>query len=253
LICLSLCAIIFKKGGCKLSVNENIKFWRLNCGLTQAKLANMVGISQNYLSQIERGTRTVSLDLLDKIADAFDTHPTMLLAEFRPTASGESSKEYGPAISWIREKRGLSIKDFSKAIGETPETVMMWEKDGGLISANKLDVIASVLDVSLDYIHGWGESDGFDKSGTLKTLRPILPPSKTDPSISLLVYWADVVDKARAVAERRNEREIAEVESMLRKALEAVEIVGAELDKSKQLSLPSDVGDSAETEKLQGA
>ncbi len=47
-----------------------VKVWREKRGLTQYALAGMADISNNFLSEIERGTKEGSLDTLRKLAHA---------------------------------------------------------------------------------------------------------------------------------------------------------------------------------------
>jgi len=49
-----------------------IKVWREYRKLTQGQLADMVGISKPYLSQLETGKRTGTTDVLASIAQALD-------------------------------------------------------------------------------------------------------------------------------------------------------------------------------------
>ena len=49
-----------------------IKVWREYRGLSQQQVANMIGISTSYLSQIEAGKRTGSTEVLAAIAKALD-------------------------------------------------------------------------------------------------------------------------------------------------------------------------------------
>jgi len=49
-----------------------IRVWREYRGLTQQQLADIVGISKPYLSQIETGKRTGATDVLLKIAKALN-------------------------------------------------------------------------------------------------------------------------------------------------------------------------------------
>jgi DNA-binding XRE family transcriptional regulator len=49
-----------------------IKVWREYRGLTQQQLADAAGISKPYLSQIETGKRTGSMEILSAIAKALD-------------------------------------------------------------------------------------------------------------------------------------------------------------------------------------
>ena len=50
----------------------NLKFYRNKLNLTQEKLSEILGISCDYLSEIERGKRTPSFKRLDLIAAALD-------------------------------------------------------------------------------------------------------------------------------------------------------------------------------------
>ena len=47
-------------------------------GLSQTKLALMVGVERSYLARVEAGSRNASIDVLEKIADGFG----MSLSEF---------------------------------------------------------------------------------------------------------------------------------------------------------------------------
>jgi DNA-binding XRE family transcriptional regulator len=49
-----------------------IKVWREYRGLTQQQLADMVGMSKPYLSQLETGKRTGTTEVLSTIAEALD-------------------------------------------------------------------------------------------------------------------------------------------------------------------------------------
>lgn len=52
-----------------------IKHYRILNRLTQKELASKIGISQNYLSDIENGRYDIGLSLLCKIADVLKVHP----------------------------------------------------------------------------------------------------------------------------------------------------------------------------------
>ncbi len=51
-----------------------IRVWRHHRGMTQATLAARIGIKPAYLSQIETGKRTGSLDLHRRVAKALGVH-----------------------------------------------------------------------------------------------------------------------------------------------------------------------------------
>ena len=47
-------------------MNEALKILRLYWGKTQAELASMLGVSQGYVSDVEKGRREVTLELLGR-------------------------------------------------------------------------------------------------------------------------------------------------------------------------------------------
>jgi DNA-binding XRE family transcriptional regulator len=53
-----------------LAAKTPLAFWRRRSGLTQGRLAELVGISQAFLSQLELGLRTGSIGLHAKLAHA---------------------------------------------------------------------------------------------------------------------------------------------------------------------------------------
>lgn len=62
-------------------VGLKIAYYRKKKGYTQTQLAEMVGISSNYLSLIERGNfeQSYSMETLFKIAEALDVNANDLL------------------------------------------------------------------------------------------------------------------------------------------------------------------------------
>lgn len=45
-------------------MNEALRIIRLYWGKTQAELAQLLGVSQSYISEVEKGKRDVTMDLL---------------------------------------------------------------------------------------------------------------------------------------------------------------------------------------------
>ncbi len=81
-------------------VGERIRDLRKKKRVRQYKLAWMVGISPGALTNFEKGRRHVSLDWLERIADALDTP----IAYFLPEGRGEKKLATGDP----REKRLLA-------------------------------------------------------------------------------------------------------------------------------------------------
>ena len=61
------------------AVIENIKKLRMIEGWTQTDLAKKANVDPSYISRLEKGGRNVTLELLDKIAHAFNVSTHELL------------------------------------------------------------------------------------------------------------------------------------------------------------------------------
>lgn len=60
-------------------LNESLKVLRAYLGKTQAELAGELGLSQSYLSEIERGDKEVTLEILRKYSAHLDIPLSSLL------------------------------------------------------------------------------------------------------------------------------------------------------------------------------
>ncbi len=58
---------------------ENIKSYRKRSKISQEQLSEMVGVTPDYISLIERGKRTPSIKILCYIAEVFNLEPYVLL------------------------------------------------------------------------------------------------------------------------------------------------------------------------------
>ncbi|WP_326975286.1 helix-turn-helix domain-containing protein [Caproicibacter sp. BJN0012] len=59
-------------GKLKIAVGERISKLRNIRGWSQEELANKADMNRSYIGQIERGERSVTVDVLERIAGAFD-------------------------------------------------------------------------------------------------------------------------------------------------------------------------------------
>ncbi|CAM4220923.1 helix-turn-helix domain-containing protein [Paenibacillus alkaliterrae] len=59
-------------------VGAKIRLLRKEKGLSQAELATMAGLVDTYLGGVERGTRNISMETLEKIVKALDVSPDVL-------------------------------------------------------------------------------------------------------------------------------------------------------------------------------
>lgn len=59
----------------------NLKKYRIEKGVSQEKFAEMCGLHRTYISDIERFKRNVSLENVQRIADALEIEPYKLFIE----------------------------------------------------------------------------------------------------------------------------------------------------------------------------
>jgi len=65
----------------KQMVGEQIRKARRLRGMTQERLAEQSGLSFSYISDVERGTRNISLESLGKIINALGVKPAQLFED----------------------------------------------------------------------------------------------------------------------------------------------------------------------------
>lgn len=58
---------------------ENVKYYRKQLKLTQESLAKLSGVSTNYIGEIERTGRKATLETIEKVANALNIDPSLLL------------------------------------------------------------------------------------------------------------------------------------------------------------------------------
>lgn len=66
----------------------NVKAIRLQKNISQEKLAELTGLHRTYISAIERERRNISIDNIQKIAEALDVEAPVLFME-TPNASND--------------------------------------------------------------------------------------------------------------------------------------------------------------------
>ncbi len=74
-------------------LGERIKKYRKKQGLTQAKLAEAIGVSSNHISKIETASTTPSLEVFVGISDALKVSADQLLLRDTAEFSSNSGEE----------------------------------------------------------------------------------------------------------------------------------------------------------------
>lgn len=57
---------------------NNVKFYRKQLNISQEKLAELSDLSTNYIGDIERTNRKVTIDTIEKVAKGLNIDPTLL-------------------------------------------------------------------------------------------------------------------------------------------------------------------------------
>ena len=61
--------------------SHNVRRYRAQLGLSQETVAFRAGLHRTYISAVERGKRSISLDNIQKIADALEVETYLLFIE----------------------------------------------------------------------------------------------------------------------------------------------------------------------------
>ncbi len=80
-------------------LGHNIKQQRKSLNLTQQQVADKTGFALNFIGNIERGERKVSVDTLAKIADCLDISVDSLLDNSQPFSEAAINNELNSLIS----------------------------------------------------------------------------------------------------------------------------------------------------------
>ncbi|KQU13096.1 DNA-binding protein [Bacillus sp. Leaf13] len=75
------------------SIGKKLKLLRKERKLTLKSLAEQTGVSISFLSQVERGKSSVTLESLKKIADTLDVSPSFFFSEDRSQENSDSNHE----------------------------------------------------------------------------------------------------------------------------------------------------------------
>lgn len=81
---------------------KNLKKYRKERGLSQEAFADKVGLHRTYISAVEREKRNISLDNIQKIADALEIDTYMLFIENKSDDLAGNRKE---RLVYVEDKK----------------------------------------------------------------------------------------------------------------------------------------------------
>jgi transcriptional regulator with XRE-family HTH domain len=92
------------------SIGRRIALNRKKVRVTQADLAEHLGVSESFISQIERGKAKISLPRLYQIAEFLDMDIALLVSDCAKMSSSEINSEIELIIKdWAPEHRSILI------------------------------------------------------------------------------------------------------------------------------------------------
>ena len=71
--------MIPEKSKARQILSQNLRMIRLEQGLSQEQLASLAGLHRTYVGSVERGERNISIDNIEKLANALGCNITRLL------------------------------------------------------------------------------------------------------------------------------------------------------------------------------
>ena len=99
-------------------IGERIKQSRKAKGMTQEVLAERLGVSIGYVSQVERGITKISLDLLGAISSVLDCNIASLISESAVNSNGYMEDEIFSEIRKLDNKKRKYILKFLQLTNE---------------------------------------------------------------------------------------------------------------------------------------
>jgi transcriptional regulator with XRE-family HTH domain len=93
-------------------IGERIRDERRKQQLTQAQLANLVGLKRSSITNVEQGRQKLLVHTLIDIANSLSTPPTRFLSVFDENAKPKLPSDLSPAVrNWIMHAVGQVVRD----------------------------------------------------------------------------------------------------------------------------------------------
>ena len=101
-----------------MKLNEKILYYRKKAGLSQEALAEKLGVSIGYVSQVERGITKISLDLLGAISTILECDIASFITESATNSSEYMESELLSEIHKLDGKKKKYILEIIKLTNE---------------------------------------------------------------------------------------------------------------------------------------
>jgi transcriptional regulator with XRE-family HTH domain len=101
---------VAKKTSSKKIVAQNVRLLRLARKLSQEKLAELSGLHRTYVGSIERGERNISLENIDRLAEALEVGAVDLLTEGTVDNASDDIAVFEKCVPALRRYQQLATK-----------------------------------------------------------------------------------------------------------------------------------------------
>ncbi len=91
-------------------MGDRVQDTRKNRGLTQEQLAEKVNITVEYMSQIERGLKTPSMQVFIKLVEVLDVSADYLLRDTVSTRNLYGDKQLGTKLERLTPKQRVALE-----------------------------------------------------------------------------------------------------------------------------------------------
>lgn len=88
-------------------IGRRIAYYRKNAAVTQSALSERLGVTESYVSQIERGSAKVSLSRLGQIAEVLQIDTALLISDGGSGMEGVEPELAKIISGWPEQQRAL--------------------------------------------------------------------------------------------------------------------------------------------------
>lgn len=97
-----------------------VKYWRHQLGISQEALAERANMHRTYICDVERGSRNVSLETIERLARALEISPFTLFLNFRRISSDKHAAQPAPMgelldILFVADDVALTLQSLRRA------------------------------------------------------------------------------------------------------------------------------------------
>jgi transcriptional regulator with XRE-family HTH domain len=119
-------------------IGELLKFYRQAKGKTQAVVAGLAGVTEDYLGQIERGLKTPTLPLVHRLSKILGVRVSDLL--------GESVTEHDEAVHPVGHEVQRALMAYA-GVDDSPSLVALRERVNGQATDLDHDELRQAADI----------------------------------------------------------------------------------------------------------